>query len=834
MIRRLLLVVATCLPTAAGAQAVSLEGEVSVLWIDPPGLRPPPPVFRLHTTQGETVRLTGQLDQIQPGERIWVDGAPTARQGGDRVIQVSRLERLGGVALTARPSTRLRYLTILCEAPGGAAMLYTPAAALRRWGKEYPAVGHFLAEVSEGQLDYVAEDVLGPVPLPQPAEYYGTQSVAPGFRISDLTDHCLAAAGNPDLEPFDGVNFHFDIISGAAFGGSFFRTGVSHTMRATWMPDYHSGLGTMAHEAGHSIGWPHSGSEYGDPFENVYDSFWDVMSRTWLSEAQVATAFGLTGVYRQTIAVNRAAQGWLDASRWIIHPPGTEVTYRLEAPASSRSAPWQPGAVELVQVAAPNGGLFSVEARLQRGNYDLAIPSSGVVLHRLFRTPALRVGVFAKLIDGDGDGDPADDGPSWIPGETYLRDPSEGFSVEVLQELQDGYLVRVRSGYELRVRVSGQGKVVGLPSGECLTDCALLSAQPAGSVPLQAVETDPDAPFRAWLGDCSGTQSCLGRRSRDFSVTAWFGREVRFLADSARPFATVGTTYRDTLRASALGTPNWSIIAGALPPGMVLNPANGAVTGVSVTPGAHRFTAQATDGSSIATRQFEIDVLEALEPSAGDTIALVWFAETKVPLVAGTGTAANIVLVEGSWPDGTTTSGRPGLLTGRASRLGTTTATWSADGTSPRTAHFLVVPESIVIATTRVPDTFIGFRSNFTFDARGSRDATWLLTAGTLPPGMTLTPQGVLSGTPESSGSYTVTVEARRATLRDVKSFSFIVAEPSVTREDVMDAILRGTALGDPERSYLDFIGNRNGRVDLGDARAWLQRRGLIPGGGGT
>src|SRR5690606_27796052 len=99
-----------CLPTTAGAQAVSLEGEVSVLWIDPPGLRPPPPVFRLHTAQGETVRLTGSFGPLRPGERIRVDGSPTAPQGGERVVRVSRLERLGGAALAAHPPTRLRYL----------------------------------------------------------------------------------------------------------------------------------------------------------------------------------------------------------------------------------------------------------------------------------------------------------------------------------------------------------------------------------------------------------------------------------------------------------------------------------------------------------------------------------------------------------------------------------------------------------------------------------------------------------------------------------------------------------------------------------------------------
>jgi autotransporter-associated beta strand protein len=60
---------------------------------------------------------------------------------------------------------------------------------------------------------------------------------------------------------------------------------------------------------------------------------------------------------------------------------------------------------------------------------------------------------------------------------------------------------------------------------------------------------------------------------------------------------TVGTPYAGTLAASG-GTPpyTWSITSGALPPGVTLNPATGALTGSPTAPGTFSFTATVTDG----------------------------------------------------------------------------------------------------------------------------------------------------------------------------------------------------------------------------------------------
>jgi hypothetical protein len=47
----------------------------------------------------------------------------------------------------------------------------------------------------------------------------------------------------------------------------------------------------------------------------------------------------------------------------------------------------------------------------------------------------------------------------------------------------------------------------------------------------------------------------------------------------------------------------------------------------------------------------------------------------------------------------------------------------------------------------------------------------------------------------------------------------------------VIDQLLGGSALAADEVRFLDLLGNRNGRIDVGDARAWLHHTGRLDTG---
>ncbi|MDQ2669642.1 MAG: putative Ig domain-containing protein, partial [Gemmatimonadota bacterium] len=108
---------------------------------------------------------------------------------------------------------------------------------------------------------------------------------------------------------------------------------------------------------------------------------------------------------------------------------------------------------------------------------------------------------------------------------------------------------------------------------------------------------------------------------------------------------------------------------------------------------------------------------------------------------------------------------------------------------------------------------------------------TWSLAAGALPAGLVLASSGAISGIPEEEGAFTFTVRAASNGSEVTKQLTLAVGVPVLDAAMVVDAVIaEQSALTADARRYLDLQGNRNGRVDAGDVRAWLQKNGVVPG----
>ena len=76
-------------------------------------------------------------------------------------------------------------------------------------------------------------------------------------------------------------------------------------------------------------------------------------------------------------------------------------------------------------------------------------------------------------------------------------------------------------------------------------------------------------------------------------------------------------------------------------------------------------------------------------------------------------------------------------------------------------ASLLVAGNRVVVTTTSLPSGTAGAAYSQTLTASsGTSPYTWSVISGTLPPGLSLSRAGVLSGTPSTSGTYDFTVEA--------------------------------------------------------------------------
>jgi hypothetical protein len=230
------------------------------------------------------------------------------------------------------------------------------------------------------------------------------------------------------------------------------------------------------------------------------------------------------------------------------------------------------------------------------------------------------------------------------------------------------------------------------------------------------------------------------------------------IATASLPGGTVGVAYSQTLAAANGQAPYaWSVSAGALPAGLVLTAATGALSGTPTIAGPFSFTIKVTDAlGGTATRVYSGSIASA--PSV--TTASLPNGEIGVPYstsLAGTGGTPPYTwtLSVGALPNGLglsaagTISGTPTLPAGTSSF--TVQLTDAATATASKGLSILVQP-AVAITTASLPNGAVGVGYSQQLAATGGQaPLTWSLAGGVLPTGLTLNAGGLVSGTPTTA-----------------------------------------------------------------------------------
>ncbi|RDB64384.1 hypothetical protein C1878_00540 [Gordonibacter sp. 28C] len=359
---------------------------------------------------------------------------------------------------------------------------------------------------------------------------------------------------------------------------------------------------------------------------------------------------------------------------------------------------------------------------------------------------------------------------------------------------------------KIKVRYSGPAYKTGSEKPLSATTCGLITYDPNGGsgtmASTEGVPGDSTAPapecaftrapyestqykFKEWntSSDGTGTSYQPGEavdfeRGGNTLYAVWKEYRPPHITTTDLPFAMTGELYSQALAASGTEPVAWSVASGELPAGLSLS-ADGIISGTPSTKGASSFAVEAANDYGADTADFSITVVGPPVITVSDTLPA---GETGKPYrfsFASDDNSASWSAETDALPDGLSLA-PDGKLSGTPHDSGFYTFSVKATNEHGSTtqAFHLAVSGHPVITTSSLPDATTGLPYRQKLSAAGYPETfTWTLKPGsTLPEGLSLSADGIISGTPHATGTATFTVQVANGFAPDAaKEFSLKV-----------------------------------------------------------
>jgi hypothetical protein len=306
--------------------------------------------------------------------------------------------------------------------------------------------------------------------------------------------------------------------------------------------------------------------------------------------------------------------------------------------------------------------------------------------------------------------------------------------------------------------------------------------------------TAGSANFTVQVADSSSPQQ-TAQKALSIAVAV----PLTITSSSPLPNGGAGVAYSQTLVATGGSPPlTWSITAGALPNGMTLSPA-GALAGTPTQSGSFNFTATVADSSSPArnaTKPFQLTIEPFLTITTGSLPGGAVGSSYSVQFQASADPPLAWSLASGNLPTGISLSAS-GLLLGTPTATGTFSFTVKVTSETPSQeamrSYQLVVAAALSLTTTATPQgtRFVPYTTTLTA-AGGVAPYLWTVVSGSLPAGLSLSPDGMISGNPTTVGTANFSirvVDSGGATVSRAFSIAIIQGVLQITTQNLPGGI---------------------------------------------
>ncbi|MBI3422190.1 MAG: putative Ig domain-containing protein [Acidobacteria bacterium] len=259
------------------------------------------------------------------------------------------------------------------------------------------------------------------------------------------------------------------------------------------------------------------------------------------------------------------------------------------------------------------------------------------------------------------------------------------------------------------------------------------------------------------------------------------------LNPASLPGGMVGAAYNQSIAASPAGAYSYNVTSGALPVGLTLNAATGALTGTPAQAGTFSFTLAAAAGACAASRSYTVTM-----GCAGITLGALANATVGTSyagsVAASPSGAYTYALVTGGLPVGLMLNATTGALTGTPSSTGTfnfTLKAQTANGCGGQQSYALVVGcPTIALSALATPTLNTAYNQTISATPAGG-NYVYAVSSGALPAGLALNAAtGALTGTPTAAGAYSFTLTATGfGTCTGSRTYSGVIAStcPTIT-----------------------------------------------------